>query len=189
MSNGLIFDHYPLKTGNLPPGWAVTSVGQVARTVASGFPCGEHNEEERGVPHIRPMNIDREGRLDLSTLKYVQGEPPRELHRGDVVFNNTNSPELIGKTTAVLTDTPFAYSNHMTRIQLEDQLNPVFVARQLHFLWMTVRSLRQGAAEELESKIPRTFGARNIEPVDTAAWLVLGNTRPALWRVSKWLLV
>jgi type I restriction enzyme S subunit len=88
------------------------------------------------VPHIRPMNIDREGRLDLNLLKYVDGEIPRELEKGDVLFNNTNSPDLVGKTTAVLVDTRVAYSNHMTRIRLADGLSPVFVARQLHFLWM-----------------------------------------------------
>jgi type I restriction enzyme S subunit len=70
-------------------------------------------------------------------LKYVEGDVPRELTNGDVRFNNTNSPELIGKTTAILIDSRLAYSNHMTRIRLEDEVNPVFVARQLHFLWMT----------------------------------------------------
>src|SRR5262249_13183322 len=113
------------------------TIGQIAKLVASGFPCGEHNDDGRGVPHIRPMNIDREGRFDLTTVKYVDGEIPRELANGDVLFNNTNSPELIGKTTAVLVDTKLAYSNHMTRIRVEDGLNPVFVARQLHFLWMS----------------------------------------------------
>ena len=136
MSSQLVFDHYSLPTVDLPSGWETVSVGDVARLVASGFPSGEHNQDQRGTPHIRPMNIDREGRLDLSTLKYVEGDVPRRLASGDVLFNNTNSPELVGKTTAILVDFELAYSNHMTRIQLEDGLNPVFVARQLHFLWM-----------------------------------------------------
>lgn len=137
MSLQLVFDHYPLPSVGRPVGWETVSVGEVARLISSGFPSGEHNQRQLGVPHIRPMNIDREGRLDLSVLKYVQGDVPRELAKGDVVFNNTNSPELIGKTTAVLIGTRLAYSNHMTRIRLEDGLDPVFVARQLHFLWMT----------------------------------------------------
>lgn len=136
MSGKLVFDRYPLQRGTLAPGWALVSIGQIAKIVASGFPSGQHNQEGKGVPHIRPMNIDREGRLDLRYLKYVEGEIPRELARGDVLFNNTNSPELIGKTTAVLIDTRLAYSNHMTRVRLEDGLNPSFIARQLHFLWM-----------------------------------------------------
>jgi type I restriction enzyme, S subunit len=136
VKDSLVFDHYPLPKNALPEGWALVSIAQIAKLVASGFPSGQHNQNAKGVPHIRPMNIDRDGRLDLSFLKYVEGEVPRELKKGDVLFNNTNSPELIGKTTAVLVDTRLGYSNHMTRIRLEDRLNPTFIARQLHFLWM-----------------------------------------------------
>jgi type I restriction enzyme S subunit len=137
VSSGLVFDHYPFNSNGRPHGWETVSVGQIARLVASGFPSGEHNQDKKGVPHIRPMNVDREGRLDLTVLKYVEGDIPRELQNGDVLFNNTNSPELIGKTAAVLIDARLAYSNHMTRIRLEDGLSPAFVARQLHFLWMS----------------------------------------------------
>ena len=137
MSEAFIFDHYPLVRDQAPPGWAVTSVDHIARLVASGFPSGKHNQEGVGVPHIRPMNIDREGRLDLHSLKYVDGAIPRELSKGDVLFNNTNSPELIGKTTVVSIDRRLAYSNHMTRISLEDGFDPTFIARQLHFLWLS----------------------------------------------------
>src|SRR5690349_14869732 len=108
----------------LPSGWAVVSIGQIASLVASGFPSGQHNQEARGIPHIRPMNIDRDGRLDLNLLKYVEGDIPRELKKGDVLFNNTNSPELVGKTTVVQIDARLAYSNHMTRVRLEDGLWP-----------------------------------------------------------------
>ena len=137
MSEALVFDHHPLVEDQVPPGWAITSVGQIARLVASGFPSGKHNLEGVGVPHIRPMNIDRDGRLVLDSLKYVDGAIPRELSKGDVLFNNTNSPELIGKTTVVSTDRRLAYSNHMTRISLEDGFDSAFIARQLHFLWLS----------------------------------------------------
>lgn len=83
------------------------------------------------------MNIDREGRFDLSDTKFVEGDPPKVLQKGDVLFNNTNSPELIGKTAVVPIDDALAYSNHMTCVRLESEMNPKFVARQLHFLWMT----------------------------------------------------
>jgi type I restriction enzyme, S subunit len=76
VKDNLIFDHYPLRKDALPAGWAVVSIGQTAMLVASGFPSGQHNQDARGVPHIRPMNIDRDGRLDLSLLKYVECEIP-----------------------------------------------------------------------------------------------------------------
>lgn len=136
MSDGLILDHYPFKQAT-PRGWSVTVIEEIASEVGSGFPCGAHNSEGRGVPHVRPMNIDREGRFDLSAVKYVDGEVARMLRKGDVLFNNTNSPELIGKTTDIAVDTRLAYSNHMTRITLERGMNARFVAKQLHYLWMS----------------------------------------------------
>lgn len=132
-----MFSHYPLREDSLPARWTFADISQIARLVVPGFPSGRHNQEKQGVPHIRPMNVDREGRLDFRILKYVDGAIPRELQKGDVLFNNTNSPKLIGKTTIVSTDARLAYSNHMTRICLEDGLDPAFVARQLHYLWMS----------------------------------------------------
>jgi type I restriction enzyme S subunit len=137
MNDGLVFDHYPMRDTEPPAGWAMCSVGCVAESISSGFPSGAHNSEGKGVPHIRPMNIDRDGRFDLSLVKSVDGDIPKLLAKGDVLFNNTNSPELIGKTTVIPISEPLAYSNHMTRIRLEQGMNPSFVAKQLHFLWMS----------------------------------------------------
>ncbi|MGQ0551705.1 MAG: restriction endonuclease subunit S [Planctomycetota bacterium] len=137
MSEGLVFAHYPMRAAPIPDGWMTCAIASIAESVTSGFPSGAHNSEGRGVPHIRPMNIDREGRFDLSEVKSVEGEVPKTLVAGDVLFNNTNSPELIGKTTVIPTSSPLAFSNHMTRIRLESGMNPAFVARQLHYLWMS----------------------------------------------------
>ncbi len=83
------------------------------------------------------MNIDREGKIDLSVTKFVSAQRDhRRLAVGDVLFNNTNSPELVGKTAAVSVAGDFAFSNHMTRIRFADDVLPKFGALQLHFLWM-----------------------------------------------------
>jgi type I restriction enzyme S subunit len=83
------------------------------------------------------MNIDREGRFDMTEVKSVDGKIPKLLAKGDVLFNNTNSPELIGKTALISINSPLAFSNHMTRIRLENGMNSAFVARQLHYLWIS----------------------------------------------------
>jgi type I restriction enzyme S subunit len=83
------------------------------------------------------MNVDRQGRLDLSVVKYVVNSNGPRLRRGDVLFNNTNSPELIGKTTTIETDEELAFSNHMTRLRPPENIYGRFVAHQLHFVWMS----------------------------------------------------
>ena len=103
-----------------------------------GFACGAHNSNSDGVPHLRPMNVSRRGILDLSEIKSVPtGFNDRRLSLGDVLFNNTNSPELIGKTAFVsVSGDGLAFSNHMTLLRFNEAIDPKFAALQLHFLWM-----------------------------------------------------
>ena len=49
------------------------------------------------------------------------------IRRGDVLFNNTNSQKLVGKTCLVDRDYDFGFSNHITRIRLKDEIDPGFV--------------------------------------------------------------
>src|SRR4051794_32535320 len=101
----------------LPEGWATARLGEgLLCDVQPGFACGEHNRGGEGVPHLRPMNISREGRIDLGELKSVPTDAAavaaRWIHAGDVLFNNTNSPELVGKTAYYNMPEPRAFSNH-----------------------------------------------------------------------------
>lgn len=130
--------HYPLPIEKLPDSWEVDYVGHFANEIQPGFASGEHNKEGEGIPHLRPMNIDRNGKLDLNVIKYVSPDKDKKrLKAGDVFFNNTNSPELVGKTTVITKDTDLGFSNHMTRIRFPDEISPKFVSYQLHFLWMS----------------------------------------------------
>lgn len=86
------------------------------------------------------MNVNEDGRVDLTTLKYVsEAEATREkrlLKEGDVLFNNTNSPELVGKTAYYCDPKPRAFSNHMTRLRCDTRiLDARFCAASLHQKW------------------------------------------------------
>src|SRR5439155_13315468 len=88
---------------DLPEGWAAVRLSDgLIVDIQPGFACGVNNRGGEGIPHLRPMNVTEDGRIDLTDLKYVpRSEATREeswLRRGDVVFNNTNSPRLVGKT-------------------------------------------------------------------------------------------
>ena len=125
---------YPYK---LPEGWVWTSIGEIANSINPGFPSGKHNKQNKGIPHLRPMNINTKGEIDLTDLKYVEYEYYDALMKGDVLFNNTNSAKLLGKTAYVERDTNWAYSNHMTRIRLSGSLlNPTWVSWCLHSLFL-----------------------------------------------------
>ena len=130
--------HYPIDLDHIPPNWIADYVGTFATDVQSGFACGAHNTDSKDIAHLRPMNVSREGKIDLSEIKYISAEYEfRRLSSGDVLFNNTNSPELIGKTAFVnASGDGLAFSNHMTRLRFNAAIDPRFAAIQLHYLWM-----------------------------------------------------
>ncbi len=126
-----------VRSNMIPCTWAWTELESIAQKINPGFPSGKHNKVKRGIPHIRPMNISPKGHIDLSNLKYVEESDYEKLLKGDILFNNTNSPEMLGKTTYIKQDTNWAYSNHMTRIRLFVQyLEPAWVAFYLHHLFL-----------------------------------------------------
>jgi type I restriction enzyme S subunit len=139
MSKVGVDDWYPIKLDVLPNSWTSCLVGEAICDIQPGFASGVHNKDGVGIPHLRPMNVSRGGETDLSETKSVAaGVSTLRVVEGDVLFNNTNSPELIGKTAAISSGANgAAFSNHMTRLRLPPDLNPRFVARQLHFLWMS----------------------------------------------------
>jgi type I restriction enzyme S subunit len=118
-----------------PRDWRRLSLRALGVEAQPGFACGEHNSKEVGIVHLRPMNVSRLGVLDMSDCRWVEDASHRRVEDGDVLFNNTNSPALVGKTAAVKGG-PYAYSNHMTRLRVDgDVLDPAFLAMQLHTLW------------------------------------------------------
>jgi type I restriction enzyme S subunit len=130
--------NYPFEGVPTPPNWEQITLADISSDVSPGFASGKHSSDGSGLPHLRPMNVDRDGQIDLSVVKSVASSNGIELKHGDVLFNNTNSAELIGKTAVISPrESGFAFSNHMTRVRPESSINSIFVARQLHFLWMS----------------------------------------------------
>lgn len=134
----------PLPTtveNGLPEGWAACRLGDgVVTDVQPGFACGANNRAGDGIPHLRPMNVTTEGEISLADTKYIPksrvDSDRKWLQQDDVLFNNTNSTELVGKTAIYDLPEPRAFSNHMTRIRCHPEgLAPRFCAMVLHHKW------------------------------------------------------
>jgi type I restriction enzyme M protein len=117
------------------------SIKEIAAEVQAGFASGQSGVDIVGVPHLRPMNINEEGEFVPEGTKYIsedeyKGREGYALEPGDVLFNNTNSKELIGKTCLIETPIRCGFSNHMTRIRVNrDLCVPRFLALLLHSAW------------------------------------------------------
>lgn len=85
-----------------------------------------------GVPILRMNNLQDEG-LDLSDLKYIElGEDALESYRlipGDLLFNRTNSKELVGKCEVFEEQGDWVFASYLIRIRAkEDLVIPRFIA-------------------------------------------------------------
>ncbi len=119
--------------------WPRVPVDRIADDVQPGFAC-QPTTGDKGVPQLRTNNVSSDGRIDLTEVKRVPATESQreryELRRGDILFNNTNSPALVGKTAFFDEDGLYLFSNHMTRIRVDSELaDPRYVARYLHWAW------------------------------------------------------
>jgi type I restriction enzyme, S subunit len=89
-----------------------------------------------GVPIIRMGNI-QDGHIEPVNLKFLPaGHPDTErfrLVRGDLLFNRTNSPDLVGKS-AVFAGQPSAacFASYLIRVQFNDRCLPAWAAAVLN---------------------------------------------------------
>jgi len=114
-----------------PKGWPMMTLGEVIRRADYGSST-KASEDATGLPMLRMGNVDSSGHLDLTTLKYVALSPKDvarfRLEEGDLLFNRTNSKELVGKTG--LWDSPALAiaASYFIRIRVrEDIVRPFFL--------------------------------------------------------------
>ncbi len=84
-----------------PKGWPMATVGEVLDSATYGT-SQKASDTGGGLPVIRMGNVTMNGQLDTVDLKHLElAEAEREkaeLLKGDLLFNRTNSKELVGKT-------------------------------------------------------------------------------------------
>nr|VFJ92581.1 MAG: type I restriction enzyme M protein [Candidatus Kentron sp. LFY] len=127
--------------GGAPTEFPFCSINDIAVEIRAGFASGKSSVDTAGVPHVRPMNISEDGRFVSEGMKRIpeeefKGREGYALNVGDVLFNNTNSAELVGKTCLIESSLHGGFSNHMTRIRVNrDTCMPYFLALLLHSAW------------------------------------------------------
>lgn len=123
----------------LPPGWRWIVLKGAIREAQAGFACGERDPQ--GIVQLRMNNLDTRGNFIwdavLRVPHIVNNIERYHLLPGDVLFNNTNSTELVGKS-ALFEEypEPIVYSNHFTRLRTDEQaLLPDFLTSWLNYQW------------------------------------------------------
>ena len=114
-----------------PMGWRAAPLGDAIVETQYGT-SRRANMNGQGVILLRMNNITTSGEIDLGDLKFVDLEPTeceRQLLRsGDIVFNRTNSVELVGKTGLWReSELSVVAASYLIRIRVDpDQLIPSY---------------------------------------------------------------
>jgi type I restriction enzyme S subunit len=117
-----------------PMGWELGTIRDIVSDVKYGTssPASEHGKHI----YLRMNNITYDGHLDLSNLKYINvEEKDYEKHvvrKGDLLFNRTNSKELVGKTCVFKEDTEMIIAGYIIRVRTNQKANPEFVSALLN---------------------------------------------------------
>lgn len=125
----------PATGSPLPTGWQWSSVGELATRIQYGS-SAKTSAVSSGVPVLRMGNIVK-GNLALGDLKYLPADHPEFpdllLAEGDLLFNRTNSPELVGKSAVYRGwPSPCSFASYLIRVRLGSDLLPEFLSHLLN---------------------------------------------------------
>lgn len=99
------------------------SIASLLQADETGFACNKDKLVEDGIVHLRPFNIGNTGELAFDQLYRVPLElspvGKRELVSGDILFNVTNSADLVGKAALIRSPLPMSFSNHLARLRVD----------------------------------------------------------------------
>jgi len=114
---------------NNTKGWDECPMSEVLDDVQYG--TSSSLDKEHGTPCLRMNNLTSNGWFDLSDLKYLKEDEDKEkllLHKGDILFNRTNSRDLVGKTSLFDLDGEFTFAGYLIRLVTEPKkCNPFFL--------------------------------------------------------------
>ena len=111
--------------------YPVVYLGSLLEKVQYGT-SGKANRDEAGFPIIRMNNII-DGKLNLSDLKYISLSERDQrillLNDGDILFNRTNSKELVGKCAVFHEEGDYVFASYLIRMRVnKEKANPDFIA-------------------------------------------------------------
>jgi type I restriction enzyme, S subunit len=128
-------------SGELTAGWRTQNGIELGKEVALGdvatsfnYGTAAKSSPSGKVPVLRMGNI-QDGKLDWTNLVYTSDKAEIDKYRltdGDVLFNRTNSPELVGKTALFKGEREAVFAGYLIRIRCSDALLPAFLSYSLN---------------------------------------------------------
>jgi restriction endonuclease S subunit len=123
----------PRARHRLPDSWKEVSLRDILTEAQYGLSLPMH---PRGQYPILRMAAIQDGGVSLEDLKYV--DLPEKiaaqylLHHGDILFNRTNSGDLVGKVGVYRSNTAAVFASYLVRLKVKPHLvDPYFLGSLL----------------------------------------------------------
>lgn len=135
-----------------PMGWEVRAIGELTTDVKYGTSAKASDAGK--YKYLRMNNLTYDGGVDLSDLKYIDMSDDElekyVVRKGDILFNRTNSIELVGKTALFDIDEDMIIAGYIIRVRLQKEVSPVFFTRfmNLEHMKMQLQAMAKGAVNQ-----------------------------------------
>jgi type I restriction enzyme S subunit len=118
-----------------PKGWEKGKIADII--IKTQYGTGSKADEQNGeFKVLRMNNITYNGQWDFSSMKYVDlNEKDKEkylVYKGEVLFNRTNSKELVGKTAVYKEEEPMAYAGYLVKAIPNERATGEFISAYMN---------------------------------------------------------
>ena len=117
-----------------PKRWPLRVIRDLLESASYG--TSEKSGPTGEFPVLRMNNISRTGEMDFTDLKFMDLEASQHdrylVRTGDVLFNRTNSVDLVGKTGVYREKKPVAYAGYLIRLRVNKENHPEFLSAFLN---------------------------------------------------------
>ena len=142
----------------IPEKWGSAYLADLIEFLDYGTSTKCHaTKEVQDVPVLRMCNIDN-GIVNLENLKYANRDlielPRPYLQYGDLVFNRTNSLELVGKCAPFLRDEKYSFASYLIRVRPKPMINTKYLS-----YWINSNICRR---TQIHPKVSKQVGQANF---------------------------
>lgn len=132
--------------------WESKQIKNVVNEVKYG--TSKPSVENGEYKYLRMNNLTYDGRFDLTDLKFISLDNDElekcVVRKGDVLFNRTNSLDLIGKTADFDFDEDMVIAGYIIRIRLKETIVPKFFSMYMNTdeVKLHLRTIAKGAVNQ-----------------------------------------
>jgi type I restriction enzyme S subunit len=136
--------------GEIPKEWRVTRIGDILQLCQYGLSIKMSTQGK--FPIVRMDEIVN-GYVVPTITKYVDLDKETfrtfKLEKGDILFNRTNSYELVGRTGIFLLDGDYVFASYLIRLRVKQNIiDPHFLTFYLNFSQHKLRQLATRAVQQ-----------------------------------------